>query len=203
VGLGPHSRQVALALALLGCGERPISIDDEPTGTTGIELGTDTDTGLDTGLPTCDPVQCAEDCAQEFSECSEPFAGNCISELTCECMQARPCPPCMEADCGPFENCTSEFGLCSFACYTSVPLEFDPPRSCQVSLAGYSVWALPYLGVQVDGEEIARVEDCAAELDVGLAWTLLPGDEAFELCEQACLAAANVGADILLNCPPD
>jgi hypothetical protein len=98
---------------------------------------------------------------------------------------------CVDEECGPYEKCTSELGVCDLVCMGELPVIADPPGSCQLQIdPEFPPPLLPYLGLFIDGDWVDSVPDCAEEgygiYDLAYVW--LNNWTTMQLCEQACLA---------------
>jgi hypothetical protein len=188
------------ALGLVGCGPRPIDVADMDTqvdvsGSDSDESDGESGADMPMDLPECIPLACEQACAQENSECFEPLLGACRADGTCECVEARPCPPCVDEECPPFEDCTSAFGICSLdQCEGEWPLVIDPPGSCEGPTPELTDFTIPHVYIYIADAQAAYVEDCAVEVDFGRAWTWVVPGERLLLCAQACTDVVE-GAD--------
>jgi hypothetical protein len=140
-------------------------------------------TEYDTNVAVCHEAGCAAACGERLDECYEPLAGICSAEGLCECAQAQACPPCVQEDCEPWEECTSEFGVCGIPCSGSVAVELDPAGGCQISVEHLPSTILRDL--LIDNVRARRVDDCA-DAGADAAWTWLEQDVTMLICAETC-----------------
>lgn len=181
-----------------GSGTSPETSTETGSGTkTGS--GTETGPSTETGAPPCDFADC-DHCAWKYDECGQPKVPACTDAGGCECVQAVPCPPCIERECGPWEACNGPTGTCQVTCEGELTPVIDPPGSCEIPLPYFLQPGLIQLEIDAIGISMSNDNDCASAPQ-GYIW--LFDSDAIQLCEQACLAfeaAETVSLTWLLNC---
>jgi hypothetical protein len=98
--------------------------------------------------------------------------------------------PCNEADCGPLEWCSGEFGSC-IPCMGEIPVINDPPGSCQLKIVDLMPVFIPYVSIYIDGVilwGLSPQHDCAEEQPDEGAYVWAADYSTVEFCELACLA---------------